>query len=150
MRVPAGHGHTAWQGKLSVGSYYTAGLAGQVFLAALKERGEILGTRCGRCDHVYVPAALFCERCFAELSVHVPVGPGGEVVSFTACRVDLDGAPLDPPQVVVAVRLDGATSVLVHRGLGSPDAWRIGGRAKAKLAATRTGSINDIAGFEPA
>ena len=148
MRVPAGHGYTAWQGSIPVGSYYTAGLAGQQFLEALKERGEIVGSRCAKCEQVYVPATIFCERCFAELTPGETVGPEGEVVTFTACRIDLDGNALDPPQVAAAVRLDGATSVLVHRGLGDASAWRIGARVRVKLADDRRGSINDIAGFE--
>lgn len=139
---------TAWRGTMPVRSYYTAGLAGQKFLEALKARGEILGTRCDRCRKVYVPASLFCERCFAGLKEYVPVGPEGEVVSFTVCHIDLDGNRLERPQAVVAVRLDGATSVLIHRGLGDPAGWAIGSRAKVRLASERRGSICDIEGFE--
>jgi uncharacterized OB-fold protein len=148
MRVPASQGWTAWRGKIPLTSLYTAGLAGQQFLEALKNKGEILGSPCKPCKQVYVPASLFCERCFAELKERVKVGPAGEVVTFTLCHVDLDGRRLEKPQAVVAVRLDGATSVLVHRGLGDPSKWKIGARAKVKLAAVRKGSILDIEGFE--
>ena len=148
MRVPAGHGHTAWQGSIPVGSYYTVGLAGQKFLEAIKERCEIVGSRCEKCSQVYVPATIFCERCFGALTPGEKVGPEGEVVTFTACQIDLDGAALDTPQVAAAVRLDGATTVLVHRGLGDASAWRVGARVCVKFADERRGSINDIAGFE--
>ncbi len=148
MRVPASQNWTAWKGNLPFGSYYTVGLAGQAFLEALKSRGEILGSRCAKCDLVYVPATLFCERCFEELQERPTVGPEGEVVTFTRCHLDLDGNRLDPPHIAAAVRLDGATSVLVHRGLGDPSAWRIGARARVKLASQRKGSIRDIEGFE--
>jgi uncharacterized OB-fold protein len=95
-----------------------------------------------------VPASIFCERCFAELTTHEPVQAEGEVVTFAICHRDLEGNPLDPPRVAAAVRLDGATSVLVHHGLGDPTKWTIGARAKVKLATNRSGSILDIEGFE--
>lgn len=148
MRVPSNPGLWAWEGSMPVGSLYTAGLAGRRFLEALEDSGELLGTPCNDCGRVYVPAALFCESCFQELNDYVPVGPEGEVVTFTTCSYDLDGNELDPPAVAVAVRLEGATSVLVHRGLGDPAEWTIGGRARVKLAAERVGSILDIEGFE--
>ncbi len=150
MRVPANRGLSAWEGSIPVGSLYTAGLAGRRFLEALQDPGEVLGTRCRQCEKVYVPAALFCESCFQELTDYVPVGPEGDVVTFTVCHRDLDGSALDPPGVAVAVRLDGATSVLVHRGLGDPASWGMGARARVKLAEDMTGSILDIEGFEPA
>jgi len=148
MRVPSNKNHTAWKGAIPVGSLYTAGLAGQMFLEALKEKGEILGSRCEKCDKVYVPAAIFCESCFSELKEHKPVKPEGEVVSFTVCHHDVDGNALTPPRIAAAVRLDGASSVLIHNGLGEPSKWKIGARAKVKLAAAREGSILDIEGFE--
>lgn len=148
MRVPSCESFTAWRGSIPVGALYTAGLAGQEFLEALREKGRILGSRCGACAQVYVPASLFCERCFAELTERVPVGPGGEVITFTVAHLDLDGNRLSKPQVVAAVRLDGATTTLVHRGLGDPGRWKIGARVKVRLAKKRQGSILDIEGFE--
>lgn len=148
MRIPANHGRTAWTSNLPFASMYTAGLAGQAFFEALRDQGQILGSRCDKCQWVYVPAALFCERCFAELTDRIPVANEGEVVSLTLCHIDLEGQPLDPPDVVALVRLDGAQSVLVHRGLGDPSRWKIGARAKVRLRDDRKGSILDIEGFE--
>ncbi len=148
MRIPADHEHSAWKGNLPFGSFYTVGLAGQAFFETLRDRGEILGARCSKCEWVYVPAALFCERCFAELKDYTPVAHEGDVVSFTLCHLDLEGERLDPPDIVAIVRLDGAQSVLVHRGLGDPSEWSIGARAKVRLRDDREGSILDIEGFE--
>jgi len=148
VRVSSGQPWTAWRGNIPVTSLYTAGLAGQDFLEALKSRGEITGSKCAKCRQVYVPASIFCERCFGELKERVRVGPEGEVVTFTVCHLDLDGRELARPQVAAAVRLDGATSVLVHRGLGDVAKWKIGARARVRLAAKRRGSILDIEGFE--
>ena len=72
-----------WEGDLPVRHRYTPGVAGDAFFTALKERGVLLGSRCESCAYTYVPARLFCERCFSELSADTEVGPGGELVSFT-------------------------------------------------------------------
>lgn len=148
MRVPSSRESTAWRGNIPVGSLYTAGVAGQEFLQALKDRGEIQGTRCAQCNQVYVPSTLFCERCFAHLTEKIVVGPEGEVVTFTLCHKDLDGKALEPAQVVAAVRLNKATTVLVHRGLGDSKRWKIGAKVRVRLAKQRRGSILDIEGFE--
>ena len=148
MRIPASHERTAWKGNLPFTSLDTAGLAGQAFFEALRDQGQILGSRCEKCQWTYVPASLFCERCFAELTDRSPVANEGEVISYTVCHIDLDGSPLDPPGVVALVRLDGVQSVLVHRGLGDPTTWKIGARARVRLCDDRKGSILDIEGFE--
>lgn len=147
MRVPAGAGWHAWEGKIPVGSRYTFGIAGQRFLEALVEDGVVLGSACDACNRVYVPATLFCERCFSELTETKPVGPEGEVIAVTVVHENLDEELIEP-QSVLAVRLDGADSVLIHRGMG--DGWTIGDRARIVLNPDRRGSINDIAGFERA
>ena len=72
-----------WDGDMPVRHRYTPGVAGDAFFTALKERGVLLGSRCEHCSYTYVPARLFCERCFAELAADTEVGPGGELVSFT-------------------------------------------------------------------
>ena len=72
-----------WEGDMPVRHRYTPGVAGDAFFTALKDRGVLLGSRCEHCSYTYVPARLFCERCFAELSADTEVGPGGELVSFT-------------------------------------------------------------------
>ena len=86
-----------WEGDLPVRHRYTPGVAGDAFFTALKDRGVLLGSRCEHCSYTYVPARLFCERCFAELSADTEVGPGGELVSFTIVFVGIEGEPLEQP-----------------------------------------------------
>lgn len=139
-----------WEGDLPVRHRYTPGVAGEVFLAALRDRGVLLGSRCGECSYTYVPARLFCERCFAELSADVELGPGGELVSFTIAFVGLDGEPLVEPMTFGLVRLDGADAVLLHRIVDAgEEPLEIGERVQVVLAPERTGSILDLAGFRP-
>jgi len=139
-----------WEGDLPVRHRYTPGVAGGVFFAALRDRGVLLGSRCENCSYTYVPARLFCERCFAELSADVEVGPGGALVSFTIAFVGLEGEPLEEPAIVGLVRLDGADAVLLHRIVQAGDEpLEIGERVEVVLVPERRGSILDIEGFRP-
>jgi uncharacterized OB-fold protein len=142
---------TKWRGEIPIASLYTAGRGGQIFFTALKAKGELVGTRCGTCDQVYVPARCFCERCFAELTDEVKVGPAGTVQSFTICQVDHENRRLRHPTVFALVQLDGATTVLLHRLLDVNDPSQIafGSRVTTviKSKTKRTGSILDIEGF---
>ena len=141
-----------WPGEIPLQSLYTAGVGGQIFFQALKERGELVGTRCASCQLVYVPARMFCERCFAELTEAVRVKTEGKLASFTFSAVDHDGRPLEPPIALALVQLDGATTLFLHRLLKvtDPSSVRLGSRVKAilKPKPKRTGSILDIEGFE--
>ncbi len=137
------------EGRIPLRHRYTPGVAGQAFFIALKERGELLASRCGSCGITYCPARLFCERCFAgPLEADVAVGPGGTVESFTVGHVGVEGEPMEEPIVLALVRLDGADTVLVHRLLDA-DEVSIGARVEAVLEpqAERTGSILDVRGF---
>ena len=140
-----------WRGEIPIESLYTAGVGGQIFFKALKARGEIVGTRCAPCAQVYVPARLFCERCFAELTEQVKVKPEGMVTSFSYSYVDRNGKRLKQPVVAVLVQLEGATTVMLHRLLDVQDLSivTIGSRVKAVIRpkTKRTGSILDIEGF---
>jgi len=143
-----------WRGAIPIESLYTAGVGGQMFFKALKERGEIVGTRCAPCSQVYVPARCFCERCFAELTEKVKLKPEGAVQSFSYSYLDHQGRRLKQPLVSALVQLEGATTVMLHRLLEVKDPSRIsiGSRVKAviKPKGKRTGSILDIEGFRPA
>jgi uncharacterized OB-fold protein len=136
-------------GDLPVRFRYTPGVANTSFFEALHDRGVLLGSRCEACAVTYVPARMFCERCFAELAPGIECGPGGSVESFTIGHVGIDGEALDEPVAVALVRLDGADTVLMHRLLGI-EAPAIGMRVTARLRsqAERSASILDILGFE--
>jgi uncharacterized OB-fold protein len=140
----------SWQGDLPVTNRYTYGLAGEKFFRTIKDEGRILGTYCPHCDHTYVPAAVFCERCLAKLEEWVDVGTTGELVTFTFLYVNLDGSPRDTPEMIAFVRLgDGG---LVHRlSEINPDQVEIGMMVQAvfKPSAERIGSILDIDYFKP-
>ena len=138
-----------WPGDIPVRHLYTAGLAGERFLREIKDHGRFLGSRCETCAYTYVPPSIFCPRCFARLDDWREVGPGGVVTALTTVHLDADGEPLEQPQIVGLIQLDGADSVLVHR---VADGVAPGQRVTAvfKDAAAREGSITDIEHFRPA
>jgi uncharacterized OB-fold protein len=141
---------TQVHGEIPLRSLYTAGIAGEGFLRALKERGVLLASPCRACREVYVPARIFCERCFAELTERVEVGPGGRVLAVTFVSLGMEGEPLPEPVAVAAVRLDGATTSLVHRLRAAPGQARIGTKVKTAFRpeSERIGGIADILHFE--
>lgn len=139
-----------WEGDIPVRHRYTPGVAGEAFLRALRDRGAFLASRCESCRYTYVPARMFCERCFEELSPGVEVGPTGTLDSFTVGYVGVDGDPLDRPVVLGLVRLDGADSLFLHFLLDWDDRpLEIGQRVEAVVRPRRErrGSILDIRGF---
>ena len=139
----------AWRGSLPVANRYTYGLAGERFFRTLKDEGKIMGTYCPSCDHTYVPAAVFCERCLAELTEWVDVGMVGELHTFTLIFIDQEGKPLDEPELVGFITLgDGG---IIHRLEVDPDEVEIGMKMEAVLKPKdkREGSILDIKFFKP-
>ena len=141
----------AVRGEMPVAFHYTPGVGNAAFFEALRARGAFLGSRCDACAVTYLPARIFCERCFAALGPGVECGPGGTLESYTVAHVDVDEATMQEPVTVGLVRLDGADTVLLHRLLGAED-WDIGMRVEASLrpAGERVGSILDVEGFRPA
>jgi uncharacterized OB-fold protein len=141
----------AWLGDLPVTNRYTYGLAGEKFFRTLKDEGKILGTYCLHCDHTYVPAAAFCERCLAKLDSWVDVGTIGDIVTYTVLNIALDGSPLEKPEIIAFIRFgDGG---LIHRlGEIEPEQIEMGLMVQAVFLPTskRTGSILDIKYFKPA
>jgi hypothetical protein len=140
----------AWLGEMPVTSRYTAGLAGEKFLRAIKDEGKILGSHCDHCGITYVPVRQFCERCMDELEETVDVGTEGDVHTFTLLFEDLDGTPREEPEIVAFISLgDGG---LVHRlDEVHLDDLDIGMSVEAvfKPKGEREGSILDIKYFRP-
>lgn len=134
-----------WRDEIQVTNRYTFGIAGERFFRTIKEKGQILGSRCSNCERTYVPAAEFCERCLDHLDEWIDVGTVGEIITFTHLNVNYDGSPREETETIAFVRLgDGG---LIHRlkSSQSPEI-QIGMQAKVvfKPAEERDGSITDI------
>ncbi len=144
--------YRAWEGNMEADYIYTSGLAGERFFVALRDEGRLLAARCAECGLDYLPPRIFCEACFAELTEFVPVAPEGQVASLTVAHQDRAGARVSPPQVWAFVTFKGVRGGLLHRLLATSDAVRPGMRVRIRLRPrdSRTGTIADIEGFEPA
>ena len=116
----------------------TPGKATGTFLAELAAR-RIIGTRCGRCGRVELPAQDVC-RCGHDGLEFVQVSDQGTLNGFTQT----------PEHMLALVRLDGVDVDLMHRLVGdapSGKGWDVGQRVQAVWADTAQGNIMDLAGF---
>lgn len=131
---------------------YTAGVAGQRFFEELKENGKIFGSKCNSCLITYVPARIYCERCFARLEEKdwVDVGTSGTVYSYTVVHKTKSKEQKEKPSIIAAVMI--ADGLLIHRlGNCKVEDLYIGMPVKAELKAIteRQGGIEDIKFFKP-
>jgi uncharacterized OB-fold protein len=141
-----------WPGHMETDYIYTLGLAGERFFTEIRDSGRIFGARCKRCDVVFVPPRLYCEKCFDKLGDWVNVGTKGVVHTFTVAYVDIRGAKLKESVIYALIKFDGAVGGLVHKlGEVKPSEVRIGMAVEAvfKPQAERKGDINDIKHFKP-
>jgi len=114
------------------------------FMTALTDQ-RILGIRNG--DDVICPPMEWDPATGAELAHDfVEVGPAGTVESWTWVPVPSEQHPLDHPFAFAFIRLDGATTPLLHAVDGEvADGDRVAPRWKG----TRIGHLTDIACFVP-
>jgi uncharacterized protein len=118
------------------------------FMTALAGR-RILGAR-GADGRVHAPPFEYDPVSAEPPGDLIEVGPEGTVVSWSWMPRPLAGQPMTGPFAWALIRLDGADTAMLHAvDAGSPAAMRTGLRVRARWSATRTGSIRDIACFEP-
>lgn len=141
-----------WYGNMPLESLYTVGVAGEKFFRAIKDQGVIMGSVCPACGLTYVPPMLYCEQCFAELEEWVQVGTRGTVYTYTVLGVSLEDKPLEEPEVLALIKMEGVHGGLVHKlGEVKPEEVGIGMPVEAvfKSRKEREGSILDIKYFKP-
>ncbi len=141
-----------WYGNMPLESLYTVGIAGEKFLRAIKDQGVIMGSVCPACSRTYVPPMLYCEKCFTELEEWAEVGTRGTVYTYTVLGVSLEDKPLEEPEILALIKMEGVHGGLVHRlGEVKPEEVGIGMAVEAvfKPRKEREGSILDIKYFKP-
>lgn len=124
------------------------------YLAELKN-GRLAGRRCSRCNRTMIPPRMFCERCFRPTDEWVYLKDTGTVNTFSLCYVSWDVQRLKIPEIPAVIEIDGASpgmGIMHKLGNVDPKAVRVGMKVRAvwKPPAERTGTITDIAFFEPA
>jgi len=119
------------------------------FLTALRDgRLEANRTAAGR---VLFPPMEYDPETGDDLADDwLTVGPGGVVTTWTWIAQPRACHPSDVPFAYALVRLDGADTAFLHIVRADDETtMRSGLRVRAVLADERTGSIRDIAHFEP-
>lgn len=141
------------RGTMPVEYLYTAGAAGERFFQTIKTKGVFMATTCQECRITYLPPRVYCERCFADLSETWSQVPStGRVHSYTVVHRDQDGQPVNPPQIVAYVRMDGTDGGLIGRVLQtSLTEVHLDMPVEAVLRPRRArrGVLDDIEGFAP-
>jgi hypothetical protein len=118
------------------------------FLAALRDqRIEGVRTKAGR---VLVPPTEYDPETGEPIADWVEVGTSGVVTTWSWLGDPRPNQPLDRPFAWALVRLDGADTALLHAvDARAPERMRTGMRVRVRWSERRTGSIRDIACFEP-
>ncbi len=123
------------------------------YLEELKN-GRLVARRCNNCQRIMIPPRMFCERCFRPTHDWVVVKDTGTVNTFSLSYVSWDVRRLKKPEIPAVIEIDGASKgmgILHVLGNVNPKQVRIDMKVRAvwKPAKQRTGSITDIAYFEP-
>jgi uncharacterized OB-fold protein len=133
--------------------HYTTGIAGEEFARELKENGRFLLSKCSKCKTSYVPARMFCAKCFLEITEKRPIEKmAGYIYSFTSVERNRAGERLQTPLSLVLVKFDGIEGGIVHCLEGNDSSKvSVGTRVQPVLKASheRTGALSDIVGFKP-
>ncbi len=119
---------------------FAAGKAGSAALAAIKEREAILGSYCGSCNVVLVPARSFCPHCNEEELEPRDVGPKGTLQYWT----EVPGRG-----IFGYIALEGADSGFVHHLLASPAGLACGAQVIAAFGPVASDPAKtELKGFE--
>ena len=131
---------------------YAIGMHGSKFFQEIRDNRQILGIKCPQCGLVYVPPRRVCGKCFVEMTDFVPVGPGGEIGTFTILRyafIDPETGEQKPvPYGYGFIRFDGADTLFQHYiDIEDEAKIRIGARVEPVFSDDPKGTIKDILYF---
>jgi uncharacterized OB-fold protein len=144
-------GTLAYPSRIRLPYTWHVGKAGSRFYQEIRDNCRIWGTKCPKCEWVFVPPRETCPRCYRDMSKWVEVNDTGTLLTYTVTRYAVPGIqPLEPPFALGIIKLDGATSGLVHL-LGEVNLNNIfiGMRVKAVFREARRGDYLDIKYFKP-
>lgn len=128
--------------KINLPYRYTAGEFQKAFLYGLAD-GRIVGSRCGSCETLAVPARPFCPVCSGHSADVVDMPLAAELVSWTT--VTRDGRA----RTFGLVRMTGADTVMLHVLDVGDRTLEEGMRLVPRWAADPTPDIMAIEAFIP-
>lgn len=120
------------------------------FLTAVRDDARLLGVRLADGRVLAPPVEYDPSSGAAAGDDFVPVGPGGDVTTWTWIAEPRPEHLLDRPFAFALIRLDGADTAMLHVvDAGDPAAMRTGMRVVARFGDDRVGSMTDFC-FTPA
>ena len=139
-----------YESRIKVPYTWSVGEVGSRFLTELRDHKKIYGTRCPKCNTVYLPPKKTCGKCFLNLQEWLEVGPQGTLVTYTVVHYETLVMPRKLPFAYGIILLDKASTGLLHL-LGEVDIGEIksGIRVEAVFKDERTADIMDIQYFRP-
>lgn len=117
------------------------------FFTALRD-GKILGAKCTD-GSVLVPPAEY-DPTGESTGELIEVGQQGVVTTWAWVSSPRKTHPLPHPFAWALIKLDGATTAMLHAVDADESKMKTGMRVKARWKPERVGSVLDIACFEPA
>jgi len=115
------------------------------FLTAVRDDAQLLGVRLPDGRVVAPPLEYDPATGAAGGDDFVPVGPGGEVTTWTWIAEPRPEHLLDRSFAFALIRLDGADTAMLHAvDAGDPAAMRTGMRVTVRFADDRVGSVTDF------
>jgi len=126
------------------------GKVGSRFYQEIKDNCKIWGIKCPKCEWVFVPPRETCPRCYCDMGEWVELRDTGTLLTYTVTRYAVpDIQPQKPPFALGIIKLDGASSGLVHLlGEVSLNDISVGMRVKAVFREVRQGNYLDIKYFK--
>ena len=119
------------------------------FMSALKQHSVLGGVLAD--GRVVVPPPEFDPVTHLAITELVPVSDHGTVQSWSWVPEPVSQQPLDKPFAFAQVLLDGSDAPMLHAvDVSSPSEISTGLRVRVRWAEQPTGTIRDIACFEPA
>jgi uncharacterized OB-fold protein len=117
------------------------------FFTSLRDR-QFEGIR-ARDGKVLVPPQEYDPHTAEPLSEWVPVGPGGEIVSWAWVSKPRKKQPLQHPFAYALIKLDGADVPLLHAvDASSESQLAVGARVVPRWADEPKGGIGDVVCFD--
>jgi uncharacterized OB-fold protein len=134
------------EGNITIPYKWTTGATIGRFLTELRDHARIVGARCENCGTVYVPPPDICGECYKPLTDWIALGGVGEAIACTTVEHSMPWSPMPPPYTLALIKLDGASTSLVHLVKAGVQA---GDRVRAIFKSNRTGTLLDIEHFAP-
>ena len=114
------------------------------FFRELRMNQKILGSKCPKCQRVYLPPRADCSLCYQPTS-WVELSGKGTVVTCTVQHFSTSAFIKKVPFICAYIRLDGTDSLLMpNLELNDPSQARPGLRVKAEFRKNRYGIITDF------